>query len=358
MAEPSAHEVYRSATRFDALDGLRAVAAGLVVAHHCVTENTGYLSRSIGVTTFFVLSGFLITRMLIREKEEMRTIEVRRFLLRRTLRIFPLYYVVLGIYVVLVARFERGTPSGAGFWHSLPWYVTFTSNWFAHFEHGQRDIFYFSWSLAVQEQFYLLWPFVLRFTRRRWAALVPLLFLLSSDALNLLDPGGANVAWHRVVAGFDFPIYFGVLTAIALENRRVCAWAEKLAGRSWSIPAALLLMLVPLAVPAEPQDIISLSACYLVAACAFSVGPAARLLDNRPMRAVGKVSYGMYLFHMLVLNAVRRAIPVHLPAVLFLVTLALTILAALASYRWFEQPVLRWGLRRREAAVRLAPAGG
>lgn len=345
MSPPTAsHEHYAATSRLPAVDGLRAVAAALVVAHHSLGQ-INYLSRSVGVTCFFVVSGFVITRSLVREKARSGTISLGRFQVRRVLRIFPLYYLVLGIYVLLVAVREQGTPEGVAFWRSLPAFLTFTTNWFVAWTPGARVIFYFAWSMAVQEQFYLLWPAILRRIRlRRWAAFVPLAFLGSSELATWLSPSaapGSPVA--RVIAGVDSPIYYGVLTALALENRTVFAWLERAAGRSWSFPVAVLAMLVPIVWIEEPGPLITLSLCYLLITCALGPGGALRVLDNPVAIYVGRLSYGIYLLHMLVLNLLRYVAPSLPGTSLFLLTLALVVAMAAASHRWFEQPIMRMG---------------
>jgi len=343
LAAPSAHERYRATSRFAALDGLRAFAAAAVFWHHATVSTSGFFARSVGVTVFFVISGFLITRMLIREKERTETISIGRFLVRRALRTFPLYYAILGLYVLLVALLERGTPAGAAFWSRLPYYLTFTANWFVNREPGERMIFYFAWSLAAQEQFYVLWPVILRFARRRFAVAIPLAFLLLQDGLELAAAPGSPALGlvRRIIISLDSPIYLGVLAAIALENRRAFELLHRIAGRPWSLPLALTLLLGPALFAAEPQGAISLSVTYLVMASVLWRGARLPVLENQLVRHVGKVSYGVYLMHMLGVNAVRRTLPGVGPSAVFGISFLVTVLAASASNRWFEQPVLR-----------------
>jgi peptidoglycan/LPS O-acetylase OafA/YrhL len=360
--------MYRSARRYGALDGLRAFAAAAVVWHHCGNHFTGFFGRGVGVTTFFVISGFVITRMLLRERGLTGTVSLRRFWVRRALRILPLYYAVLALYVVLVALVESRAETGRRFWTALPHYATLTTNWFVSRVPGERIIFYFAWSLAVQEQFYLLWPAILRTVRRRVAIALPIFFFLCADIsgwgvdAGYLQPGGL----HSVLTHLDSPIYLGVVVAFLLDSRIGFGIARALAGRVWSLPLAVALAIAGGSIASVPQPVLELGVAYVVTSCVLAPPRVACLLDNRVMRHIGDVSFGIYLLHMLMINVVRRAMPHSGPGVLFALAFPLSIAVATATRRWLEQPFL--GLRdalhgsrelRREApAPELALRGG
>ena len=150
--------------RFGALDGLRAMSAIAVVwEHSMVTPIPSSTHKGLhgvhlgfmGVNLFFAISGFLITSLLLRERTGSGGISLRKFYARRALRIFPLYYALLLVHIVLVAAIRRHSPEGIRFFHALPAYATYTCNWLAP---GDHVPFAFAWSLATEEQFYLLWP--------------------------------------------------------------------------------------------------------------------------------------------------------------------------------------------------------
>ena len=333
---------YQAPGHVDALDGLRALAAAAVVWYHA-GHTTGYFGRSVGVTTFFILSGFLITRVLLREKDRTGTIACGRFWARRALRTFPLYYAVLALYAVLVALLERGSTSGERFWRDLPFYLTFTSNLLPRTLPGERIIFDFGWSLALQEQFYLLWPFVLKHVPHRYAVALPLAFLLSSDIARWT---GASAHFHdgmilRVVSSLDSPIFYGVVAAILLQTRQGYRVASRLAGRAWSIPVALAFVLLPALVPWLPQELTNVAFTLLVIACVLAPPPALKAIAASWLIRIGMVSYGIYLLHMLCLNTVRRVIPQAGPFVGFVLGFPLAVLLAFASRRWVEAPFLR-----------------
>jgi peptidoglycan/LPS O-acetylase OafA/YrhL len=228
---------------------------------------------------------------------------------------------------------------------------------------GQRVIFYFAWSLAVQEQFYLFWPVILRVVRRRYAFFLPLAFLLAGDASAWLTRGfGLEGALStRILASLDSPILLGVLAAFLLETRRTFPLLHRVAGQRWSVPVAILLVLLPRWIPRLPQDVFAVAITYLVISCVLAPAAAAQVVDNRLARHIGNVSYGIYLFHMLVLNGVRHVLPSQGPAVLFAVGFPIVVLIATASHRWFEEPFIRlrerlvepWRGLERNAAVPL-----
>jgi peptidoglycan/LPS O-acetylase OafA/YrhL len=145
------------------LDELRAIAVLAVVFHH----STGTPRQDIfghgplGVDLFFALSGFLITTLLLRENAQ-RRIDIGAFYTRRARRILPLYYVVLLGYVVHNAWFQATAATRTHFWESLPYYLSFTTNLGVRFAVPHPVSFAFSWSLAIEEQFYLVWPWLLR----------------------------------------------------------------------------------------------------------------------------------------------------------------------------------------------------
>jgi peptidoglycan/LPS O-acetylase OafA/YrhL len=196
---PNRHDEFLNTRTFHDLDGLRAISVIAVVWHHTAAlafPDVHVLQQGLyGVDFFFAISGFLITTLLLREHRRTGRISYRRFLGRRALRIFPLFYVVLATYVLLTIATRRGTPEATEFFHNLPAFATYTSNWFVDLEHGTSVTFYFAWSLATEEQFYLLWPPLLILLLARWrrSVVAPIVAVLA-----------ANVV--RPVVGHDFGI--------------------------------------------------------------------------------------------------------------------------------------------------------
>jgi peptidoglycan/LPS O-acetylase OafA/YrhL len=325
------------ATRtFASLDGLRAIAILAVIWHH--TASRFFYSITIagrgpmGVNLFFVISGFLITTLLLRERQRTGDISIRNFIIRRALRIFPVYYTVLLVYTALVLVVERGSPGGTAFMHNLVFYVTYTSNWFVPLSDA-RVIFYFAWSLAVEEQFYFVWPWIEKKMGWHLASLtIVLLFTL--------------FAWLDV--NVFACILMGVAMAHVLHHSRSHAWVFFLGARGMPVAGAGLVIL-SLAVPGVPEYLIYLALALFVSTCVIREDHwLAPVLQFKPLVAVGQVSYGLYLLHMLSCNVVKRAGGAWIsdqPLVLFVATAAVAFVVAWISYRYFESYFLRFKKR-------------
>jgi peptidoglycan/LPS O-acetylase OafA/YrhL len=341
-----AYRRYREARRFASLDGLRALAIVPVIWHHATLGPLpGLLGKGpIGVDLFFAISGFLITTLLLREQDEHAgVIAAGDFYARRALRIFPLYYGTLLLYVVYAACFMAHGPQRSHFFRSLPWFLTYTTNWFVAFDVPHPVSFAFSWSLATEEQFYLLWPWVVMLgAQRRWVTALIALLLLCLGQCALLPPGGLAA---RIASSISPSICMGALAALLCHSVRGFAVVDLLLGRS--APLCLLVVVLTLVFDV-PLWSARLALTSLVVACAVSPAQGlAWLLEARAVRWIGTVSYGMYLFHVPLIIGARRVLPTALgsPGWIFLLSLPLTVGVASASYLWVERPLL--GLRAR-----------
>src|SRR5262249_26794488 len=146
----------------------RCLAIVPVIWHHSTPRPlTGFWGRGpLGVHLFFAISGFLITTLLIRERRSTGNISLGGFYLRRSLRIFPLYYAVLGLYVARALVMLPSSPMRAHFLGNVAFFATYTANWFVDFDVPHPVIFGFAWSLCTEEQFYAFWGPVMRGFRR------------------------------------------------------------------------------------------------------------------------------------------------------------------------------------------------
>lgn len=357
----SPHQVFRAIRYFDTLDGLRALAILFVIGHHALGPDDGLFGYGTHFALFFAISGFLITTLLLRERDKYGDISLRRFFVRRAIRLYPLYYTVLVLYVVLVWAVESGTDAGAGFWRNLPAYLTFTANWFVSLE-AERVIFYFAWSLAAQEQFYLVWPWIVKHARRRWvpAAFLAVVFAVDLLLESLLVSGvlrlGTTAA--RVVTSPSAPILIGCGLAYALHWARSFYVVHAVLGRRWSLPVAFAAMSAGYAVEVPNPWMTLLMAAVVGAGCIRPDAALKQALSNRVLAYLGTISYGLYLMHMLAINVTRR-LPITGWA-MYLLAVAITVVAASISYRYFETPLHALKDRftgRRPAPGWQAPAG-
>ena len=336
------HADYMARKYFGELDGLRTLAIAMVVWNHSGSGH-GNFGWGLGVKLFFTISGFLITTILLREKERTGAISLPNFHLRRALRIFPLYFAVLGIYTVLVLLTERGTARGAQFFQNLPSYLTFTSNLFIDFD-GGPVIFYFAWSLAAQEQFYLVWPSVLRFARRWWIPVVLMVaVLLAAIGVRSAVEGGLSQSnlLVRIMARLDPTLGLGALAAYLLHRPGGYRAMSPVVGAVWSAPLGVILALAQVLVPTTPEFVPRMAMMLIVMTCVVRPGNVfAPVLENRAVRYVGTVSYGIYLMHMLNVNVARRIAPGGSRGVIFALAFPATILVASLSFKYFETPVM------------------
>lgn len=340
-AHQSKHDIFRSTKHFSALDGLRAFSVIAVIWQHTAGYNQsgGILSRGyLGVDCFFAISGFLITTLLLREHQAAGRISLRRFYLRRSARIFPVYFAVIAAYVVLMFT-RRHTADGAEFFHNLPAFATYTSNWFA--AGGDKATFYFAWSLATEEQFYLFWPpLLVLLAVRRWMA--PVGVLLALVAVDQV----AGAAGVRILASLATPILLGAAVAVLLHHRSTYRIMGRVFGGQLAAPTAVLATLA--ALQAGAPDVVGEVLLVVVVATLVvredtAVHP---MLTWRPLVFVGAISYGVYLMHMLVANLVRPVVGERLGIEVFALTVPVVIGVAWVSFRWFETPI-REAVRRR-----------
>ena len=366
-------------TRVAALDGLRGIAVLMVIVMHyyaIVPTADGsvvhsLLKRSVslffsGVDLFFVLSGYLIGGILLDHRESPTLIPA--FFWRRFLRIIPLYALLLASFFAARAVPSLVTLSGGEYFNSavpLPSYFVMLQNvamsWTRSFGNYWLSP---TWSLGIEEQFYLLMPFVVRYASRRVLAYGCMVALVVCPLLRL----SALLADNSIAAIFLLPmrtdsLLAGVLCAIAMRDSRVVglvrAHRPLLAALLASFGAFLILLssqnltsLAPL-IASFGYTIIGLFfAALLLWILVFPVGGTARLLGFRPLRAVGVVSYFVYLFHLPVVFTVHWAVrgmpPWHHDwqgGALTVLALAITLFLAAISWRYLESPLLRVGRR-------------
>jgi peptidoglycan/LPS O-acetylase OafA/YrhL len=171
------HNQFLEQRHFSSLDGVRFFCILAVLWHHSYPPG-GLLSTRgfLGVDMFFVLSGFLIVTLLLREQSTVGWVSLRKFYARRALRIFPIYYGMLLILILAYSLFPYRTDKEASFFSVLPFYLTYTSNW-SLVKAGGLGI---AWSLATEEQFYLFWPAIEKFNRKRFVyGILGLIFLIN-----------------------------------------------------------------------------------------------------------------------------------------------------------------------------------
>lgn len=337
-----------SSSRMLGLDGIRALAVIGVVWHHA---HPGFgalpMSRNgfLGVDAFFVLSGFLITVLLLREQAAHGSISLRQFYVRRALRIFPLYYAVLALLALYFLTVKQSSQ-GQAFLQALPYHLTFLSNWVP-----VDSLMAITWSLSSEEQFYLLWPPLLVWLGVRRALPLLIGFLLLNQAVNFgwLDAvfaGNGGALSHLEILQTTFtPIVLGVLLAFVVASPTGTNWLrERLsASVTWALAIAVLLLANwPSSMQGLPRLLTHLVMVLLLAAIVYNPSHLlVRWLEYKPLAYVGTISYGVYLLHKLAQDVAQRLLDrlsIEGPLLLFVLTMAITLVLAACSYRYFERP--------------------
>ncbi len=327
--------------RIPSLDGLRALAALMVVFAHC----WGVLDLgSLGVEIFFVLSGFLIGGILLDSRRERGWLA--RFYLRRTARIWPLYFAVVAVIVVTDAWVK--VPS-----HEPHWMLaTFLGNIALEFRRTHEPVRTAAgclWTLAVEEHFYLLLPPILMVTRRRNVPGTLVAIMVASVALRVYLGalcGLGRTAYTLTLTRMD-GLCLGVLTAWILRERPSwCRWAPGIAGLSCLAVSACYCRANPWASPtlmssALWQQMGSVAAASLILSLATrKMDGIDRGLSWQPLRDLGIISYGIYLLHALVQEAVQATTGMPRGPIQFALVLPLVTGLAGLSWRYFERPIL------------------
>jgi peptidoglycan/LPS O-acetylase OafA/YrhL len=372
-----------SARRIPQLDGVRGTAISLVVIWHFVVvpimrephegviahfiAHAGLLTWS-GVDLFFVLSGFLIGGILIDAKESHDYF--RTFYVRRAFRILPIYMLVVISYLLLwsVATEQRNVlQETLGF--PMPWYVylSFTQNfWLAH---RAWDSVYLtvSWSLAVEEQFYLLLPAIIRILPRQSffpAAATLALASASTRCLLYLHYGASwGTAAYTLIFSRADALMLGVICAVLLRDR---GWKALLVRNLWAIKGCFVMFGLGIALltykgwgmgtmPMCTFGFTYLALFYALALMIAMISPEgwlSRTFRARWLMGLGSIAYGLYLFHAIVLTVIFRIVLHRPPAMVnwldgvtslsaFVVTLGL----ARLSWKYFESKLVRFGHR-------------
>jgi peptidoglycan/LPS O-acetylase OafA/YrhL len=350
-------------TRVPEFDGLRAAAVAAVILAH--TWGTAFPGGGYGVNIFFVLSGYLITTLLVKEHADTGRISLLKFYARRALRLTPALWIVLGFCLmtqVFSSKAAEHIPSiGAAALYVMNWYRAFEIN------NNQGWIVAHTWSLSVEEQFYLVWAPLLILTLSfgpkapRWAAAV--CFVLSTLACFTLSLSGSSLA--RIYHGFDTrssDLFVGCLLALMPLSEAVREWA----ARWWLVPTAVLLAALwepiiwlggsqVIAVAKFPVIGIAIN---LMAAWLISAAPGHRrfaILRHPWVVYLGRISYGIYLWHFVLLQLLYS----HGGSAIVsaLIAIPMTVIFAAVSFELVERRFLAISARWFSPSANSLPAG-
>jgi peptidoglycan/LPS O-acetylase OafA/YrhL len=329
--------------RIPSLDGLRAISIVMVLLGHLagtrgfpVSAAVGnqFNTAELGVHVFFVISGFLITRLLLEEFARKQRIDLGFFYLRRTLRIFPPYYTF--IFVMVLAQ-AAGLIALAP--HDALRALTYTTN----YDEGRSWYVGHTWSLSVEEQFYLLWPAVLVLARTRRAVLIAAATVLAAPLVRV-------ALWElwRLPIGTRFEtVADAIAVGCVLAGTRdwLHRWPAymRMLGSPFFALVPLLAMAAnmthdhPLVYFAVSFAVVNVCVVLCIDwAVTFADGAIGRVLNARPLVFVGVMSYSLYLWQQPFLNRASSAVVASFP-----LNIALAVACALVSYYVVERPSLK-----------------
>jgi peptidoglycan/LPS O-acetylase OafA/YrhL len=341
---------FQNSHYFTALDGLRAISILLVMLHHVTRLTFGSFDTlqengRYGVSFFFVISGFLICTLFLREKRKTGGIALGKFYGRRTLRLLPLYYSTLALTAVLVFGLHQYSPENQGlFREKLPSYFFYYSNWLATSTQGP---FFCSWSLAVEEQFYLVFGLMLFFLPRRFLIGTLLACLLTKFAVcQILGNVDVHSTTLRVVFSYQEAIIWGVLLAFALDQRKIYELLENFFRSIWAIVIPFIAVGWWLGTHRMQSQCTWDAEILYILMTLIVAGVAIRhktpILGTGMMAHVGKTSYGIYLLHTFVIYAVKKMPGGSSTLVCLIISIAVVIPLAALVYHYFEEPIIRF----------------
>lgn len=334
--------------------------ASFFVAHSFPSPFASLVASAIQATicsldVFFILSAFLITELLLRERALKTVVDLKAFYFRRLLRIWPLYFFMIALAVVLT-RFDGGPVFSSSY---LLCFLLFAGNWIMALRgfHGASFIGPL-WSVSFEEQFYLLWPLVLRKASVKTVRNIAIGLLALASIVRLillsLHIAGATL-WFNTFARLD-SIALGILLALWFHGRPTPRFG--LAARlglllsgisAWLVVGHYCRLLDPF--PTLVGGMVGYPLMSLGGAAIFlSILGASQdgfsFLKNPMLVYLGKISYGLYAFHLLAIQLSSRLFAeYHRPfawTLSWLSALGMTFLLAIISFRWLESPFLRW----------------
>jgi peptidoglycan/LPS O-acetylase OafA/YrhL len=357
---------------FPGLNGIRFLAAAAVMINHIegfkkrgnitnVDKFTDFMGHE-GVTVFFVLSGFLITYLLLEELKQKGEIKIKNFYLRRILRIWPLYFLIFGLGYFVFPNywypdfFEN--PKDSGFTQKALLNIFFLPN-LVFYGIGSYFSTSILWSIGVEEQFYIFWPwfikkwnslkniliFLILFIGIRYCFYILSLFNWNDSITNFFKIGYLFLQHDSILIGglfaFLFHIKHSVLKIIYLPMIQIIAYLAPIV--SVILSKGLGIDWIFLASPLH-------SVCYSLIIVNISTNTKSLLkLENNVLNYLGKISFGLYMYHSILIFAVMTIFKhfnldysIPLQMLFYLLVFGLTILTASISYKYFEKPVLRY----------------
>jgi len=347
---------------YPALDGLRGFAIAAVLFHH----NLGFLPFPkfgwTGVDLFFVLSGFLITDILLKTKEEKNFLQ--NFFIRRILRIFPLYYGITILYFILAPSLSQFKDQYSYYYTNQCMLWLHLQNWLyiTNPEPNQYTVFSHFWSLSVEEQFYLVWPLII-FASKKLRTLVTILCIILFGCilfrfLSWLYFGNGNTTFHLQYMTRADGLCIGSLIAIW---RNTCVQTARkklfqLCAVLLSLHAITFVLVKTIFTNASHFSIFGFSTVSVILGTllifVIEKGNALTkiLFENRPIKGLGKISYGLYVFHWPILvlfkiyfvkYTMNLGISNHQSYVVASMAATITaILLSILSYNLFEKKIL------------------
>lgn len=361
--------------RIPELDGVRGLAILLVIAFHTFKRADVFTSSEFlhqisdltqigwaGVDVFFVLSGFLITGILLKTKEKPNYF--KNFYVRRILRIFPLYYLLIGFLLIFLPQLDRG--AGEQTQSLWPFFLLYQQNWL-YISKSRLSLFpMFTWSLAIEEQFYFLWPALLYFLKKRALVSMGIGIMLSSILLRLILMLPflkiANVEgffYYGTITRFEGLILGGLIAVAFYDNDK---WKARLIRWAWpaliiSLGLFTIISITGTPSPTSDNELLTIWGYTLLALIS---GALIILITNEPNKSIirlifgnkvmmffGKYSYAMYMFHVPILIILMEIIwktgrqNGWVWLLYIVISFSLTIMFSLLSWNLLEKHMLK-----------------